>query len=951
MHYRLLALAVFVTPVSLLAQDAAPPPPAETPAEPAWPFEQSDIPVDPEFRFGQLANGMRYIIRNNDRPERTALVRMVIGSGSLAETDSERGLAHFLEHMAFNGSNSVPEGEMVRLLEREGLAFGADTNASTSFEETIYKLDLPRSDPALLDTALMLMRETASELLIAPEAVDRERGIILSERRDRTNFGLKDTLDQFEFLAPGARYGARLPIGVPEVLETAGADDLRRFYRREYVPANTVVLVVGDFDESLAEDAIRKYFAAWQPAPSPPQPAAGPVDISRAGLTDIHLDPALSERVTVTCLSPWQEQPDVVANRRQNLLRSIGYGIVNRRFLAQARMADPPFRGAGFGTGDIFEEARTTNLVIDSADGEWAKGLASAAETLRRALDFGFTQAEVAEQVAGALTAQENAAAAAGTRTNADLMGTALALVSDDQIPSTPASGLERLRAFIPYITPAAVLEALRWDAAPLHNPLIRFRGRTMPEGGIDALRAAWDTASAGSVEPLDEAAQAPFGYTDFGDPGTVVADTVEPRLGIRQIRFDNGVMLNLKRTELQEDRIAFEVNLDGGTLLNTADAPLATALVTYLPVGGLGKHSQDELQSILAGRSVGWSLGNETDSFTASGTTTARDLQLQLQLLAAGLTDPGYRPEAEVQYRRNIVNFFKSKDTTPAGALGNALGGIVSDNDPRFTLQPEAAYLALDFEQLREAIGDRLASGALEVALVGDFDEEAAIDMVAATLGALPRREAEFKPRPDARQRSFTADRTPRVLTHRGEADQALLRLTWPTTDDSDLAQDARLTILERVVRLALQEELRERLGKTYSPDANSSTSRDYPGYGTFAIAASVDIADVGATRDAIAAALTRLRSEQIDADMLDRARRPLLESYDNALKSNRGWLGLVSRAQSESERIDRFQRVRGVVEAVTAEEIRLTAERYLQQGAGLEVLVIPETGISSGK
>lgn len=947
MHNRLLALAVFVTPVPLLAQDAAPTPSAaEKAAQPAWPFEQSDVPVDPEFQFGHLPNGMRYILRQNDRPEQTALVRMVIGSGSLAESDPERGLAHFLEHMAFNGSTNVPEGEMIKLLEREGLAFGADTNASTGFEETVYKLDLPRSDPALLDTALMLMRETASELSITPEAVDRERGVILSERRDRTNYAYKDTLDQFAFLTPGSRYADRLPIGVPEVLETASADDLRSFYSREYVPANTVVLVVGDFEENLIEAAIRKHFADWRPAPPPPPTDAGPVDISRAGATGIHLDPALSERVSVMRLGGWQPEPDVVANRRQNLLRSVGYGIINRRLLAQARTAEPPFRGAGFGTANIFEEARSTNLVIDSADGEWAEGLAAAAVTLRQALHFGFTQAEVAEQVASALTAQENAAAAASTRTNAALMGAALALVSDDQIPSTPASGLERLRAFIPYITPAAVLEAVRRDAAPLDNPLIRFRGRTMPEGGAEALRTVWDAAAATQVEPLEQSAQVPFGYTDFGIPGTVVSDVLEPRIGIREIRFDNGVMLNLKRTQIQEDRITFEINLDGGSLLNTADNPLATSMVSYLPVGGLGKHTQDELQSILAGRSVRWSLGTETDSFTASGTTTARDLQLQLQLFAAGLTDPGYRSEAEAQYRRNVANFFKSKDATPLTALSNAIGGIISDSDPRFTLQPREAYQARDFAQLRAAIGDRLASGALEIGLVGDFDEQSAIDMVAATLGALPRREAEFKPRPEARQRSFTADRTARVLTHQGEPDQALLRLTWPTTDDSNLAEDARLTILERVVRLALQEELRERLGKTYSPSASSSTSSDYPGYGTFAIAASVDTADVDATRDAIAAALDRLRREQIDADTLERARRPLIETYDNALKSNRGWLGLVSRAQSEGERIDRFLQARAVIAAVTEEDIRLTAERFLQSAAGLEVLVIPEGG-----
>lgn len=952
MHYRLLAAAILLFPTSLLAQDvgllaqeAGPPPAAEIQAEkPVWAFEASDITVDPDYRFGQLANGMRFIIRQNNRPENTALVRMVIGSGSLSETDSERGLAHFLEHMAFNGSTNVPEGEMVKLLEREGLAFGADTNASTGFETTTYKLDLPRADPALLATALKLMRETAGELMIAPDAVDRERGVILSERRDRTNYAQKDQLDQFEFFTPGARYTQRLPIGTPEVLTSATADDIRGFYAREYVPSNTVLAVIGDFDSTMVETAIREFFGNWDAAPQPEKPATGPVDLGRSGVTDIYLDPALSERIIIARHSEWIDEQDSTRHRRQALLRSIGYGIVNRRLQALARLPDPPFRGAGFGTGELFEMGRTTNLVIDSADGEWAKGTEAAASTLRTAVHYGFTAAEVAEQVAGVLTSQQDAVASADTRSNFALMAAALGLVEDGNVPSTAQSGLDRLVAFIPFITPAVVRAALQDDAAALHNPMIRLRGSTAPEGGVDGVRAVWDAAMAKFVEPLTETSGIAFGYTVFGTRGRIVSDEREPSLGIRNIRFTNGVMLNLKQTNLQNDRTMFEINLDGGSLLNSKETPLATAMVSVLPLGGLGKHSRDELQSILAGRNVGWSFASGTDSFAASGTTTARDLQLQLELLTAGLIDPGYRKEAEVQYQRSITNFFKSKGATPGSALSNALGGILSDNDPRFTLQPEAAYQALDFDQLRGVIGDRLTDGALEVALVGDFEEQAAIDLVAATFGALPRRELVFQPRTEARQRGFTNDLTPRILTHQGEADQALLRLTWPTVDDSDLQLDARLTVLERIVRLALQEELRERLGKTYSPSASSNTSLDYPGYGTFAIAASVDVGDVGATREAIDASLARLQREPVDADTLDRARRPLLETYDNALKSNGGWMRLVSRAQSESERIGRFIQARSVFESITPEDIRVTAERFLRAEAGLEVLVLPK-------
>lgn len=228
------------------------------PAKPTWAFEVSDVPIDEDYRFGKLDNGMRYVIRSNATPKGQALVRMVVGAGSLDEADDERGFAHFIEHMAFNGSTNVPEGEMVKLLERQGLAFGADTNASTGFERTEYKLDLPRNDPALLDTALMLMRETASELTISQAAVERERGVVLSEKRDRNTFALRNFEDQMQFLHPQARYPRRLPIGTEETLNNATADRLRAFWRREYVPAQTTLLVIGDFPVEAVEALINR---------------------------------------------------------------------------------------------------------------------------------------------------------------------------------------------------------------------------------------------------------------------------------------------------------------------------------------------------------------------------------------------------------------------------------------------------------------------------------------------------------------------------------------------------------------------------------------------------------------------------------------------------------------------------------------------------------------------
>lgn len=949
----LLALSALSLPSALAAQDtagAAARAPEEATA-PVWAFEASDVPLDTGYIFGRLDNGMRYIIRRNATPEGTALVRMRIASGSLEETDSERGLSHYLEHMAFNGSKGVPEGEMIKLLEREGLAFGADTNASTGFEAITYMLNLPRNDEALLGTALMLMRETASELTISDEAVARERGVILAERRDRAGFQQRNFEDNIAFLAPGARYAERLPIGTIEVLEAANAAQIRALYERTYVPANTVLVVIGDYPVETVEAAIRTRFADWRAAPVPSKPVTGPIDVSARGLTDIYLDPALSESVTISRLAQWRDEPDTLANRRAARLRAIGYAIVGRRLARLARMADAPFRAASFGSGDLFEDARITSLTISSVDGEWKKGMLAAVREVNQALTYGFTQAEVDEQIANIRTALENAAKAADTRGHSVFMGGALALVSDDQVPTTPEWQLAEFERSAAAITPQAVWQALLDDAAPLEDPLIRFTGRTAPEGGEAALRSAFGEGLALPIEAPTRDGPAAFGYDDFGAPGAVIEDSREDRFGIRRIRFANGVRLNLKRTDVRKDRIQVLVRVDGGTLLATRDDPLRVYLADSLAAGGLGRHDLDQLQTVLAGRSVAFGLNSQTDAFAMGGTTTPRDLELQMQVIAALLTDPGYRSEGVEQFRKGIDNFFRTLKSTPARAYGAAAGALLSDGDPRFSLQSQEAYMALDYDGLKAAISDRLATGAIEVAMVGDLDEDAAIAAVAATLGALPAREAEFLPREDARQRSFKPKRGLAVIEHEGEADQAQLRFIWPTTDDEDQAEDIRLSLLARVVRLELTDRLREELGQAYSPSASSATSSIYPGYGTFAILASIDVNEIEAARTAVLGLLADLREVGPSADLLERARKPVLDGYNNALKDLGGWMRLAGQAQSDPRQIDRWLRIPELVGAVQPEGIRAAALQYLDPAMGLEIRVVPARDRSAGE
>ncbi|MXO89673.1 M16 family metallopeptidase [Pontixanthobacter aquaemixtae] len=955
------ALSLFLTTAlaaPLAAQDGAeagqvdlaePAPVAATSGwDPAdWDLEDSEFSPEDGWTFGKLDNGMRYIIRRNDRPENTALVRMEIATGSLDERDEERGFAHYVEHMAFNGSTNVPEGEMVKLLERLGLAFGADTNASTGFDRTQYKLNLPKAEEELLDTALTLMRETASELTITEEAVERERGVILSERRVRNSFGFKDLVDGLEFSYPGSHATQRLPIGTIETLEGATAQGLRAFWEREYVPADTVVVVVGDFDPAMVESKIRARFADWQAAPSPDQPEAGPVDPEYRGQTDIYLDPALTETITLSRHAPYMDKPDTAEERRENLLTTVGARALQRRLQRLQRSENPPFRGVGISSGDFLKSAETVQLRVSTEEGGWKLGLDTAIDEFRRGLMHGFTEAEIAEQVAGLRTSYENAAANAATRTNSNFLGDAFDIARGESVTTDPQASLARFEALAPDITPENVLAAMRAKFLLLENPLIRFSGKTAPDGGADALRSTVNTAFSRELAPPEDAGTAEFAYTDFGPAGEVVSDERTEDLGIRTIRFANGVMLNLKSTDLQDDRITIRTYIDGGDMLRSAENPLAVELAGLLSSGGLGQHSRDELQSILAGRSVSGSFGSAGETFVSGATTTPRDLKLQLQLFAAYVTDPGYRPEGLGPWRKGLDDFFARLGKTPNSAYGEGSRAILSDNDPRFARQPVEAYRALDFDQLEKVIGDRLSNGAMEVAIVGDFDEDEVISMVAETFGALPAREAAFQPYDDARRiRPFTAQRGLHMITHGGEPDQAMIRLVWPTTDDSDWELSSSLSLLARVVRLKLTEKLREELGQTYSPSVNSSQASIYRDYGVFSMGASVDVTQLDATKAALLEVVQDLIANAPDEDTLQRARQPVLESLENRLKTNSGWMSLVDRAQSDPDDIRRFLTASDRYKNITGKDLQALAVRYLQPTDAVEFRVVPETG-----
>lgn len=939
------ACASGTSALSAASQERTPASSAERTAP--WNAETSDLEPDPTIIYGKLPNGLRYAIRPNQRPQNQVVLRMAIDFGSAAEADEEQGLAHFIEHMAFNGSTNVPEGEMVKMLERLGLSFGADTNASTGYTQTQYKLDLPKADPHLIERALFLMRETAGNISFNPASVDRERGIILAERRERENFAFQSGRAANNLFYPNTYFSTRYPIGLSEVIETAPAGRLKALYQKWYRPDRIKIIIVGPVNPVAIERELVKKFADWQvTAPPLGDLDRCDLDLARALSAASFTHPEIGEAIGVQQFLEDKPRADTVERGMLELKMQIASAIISQRISRRSRSDDIPFLGGGvsFNLGTCNTYA-SVGLSAAGKDGSWRTLLPFAEQTVRQAVQYGFDDSEVAEQIKRLDTAYKNNAKAEGTEQSVSIANGLAGL--DDDVYNSDAYRLLLWRQLRPFMSKAAInAEFAKWFGQ-LTAPQIFLSTKQSAGAQSDDILAAYAASRAVAVTAPVARATTAFAYTDFGPAGSVVEDTVVADLGIRTIRFANGVLLNLKKTDFEDNRVRFSLRIDGGRLHFGKDKAVLAWLMSGAYVsGGLEAHDFEDLRSLLAGTTVTTSFGVAEDYFGTAGAVTPADLERQLQVMAAYAKYPGYSENALRLFRRPLPELYARLDASPGSALSIAMARIMTDNDPRFALSPLEDIQAADFTKLKSALGDALIQNRMEIAMVGDLDEAATIAAVARTFGAMPTRRgsADLAPQ-DARWSSASGNFD---IPHKGEPNQLGWRRVWTTTGDTDLKLTQSMDLLARVVTLRLTDELREKLGATYGVQAGSDMSDVYRDRGAFSISTSGDPKDLAAIETAVDQVMTDIMKAPVDGDLFERARKPVLESYADWKKRNPTWLGIAAEAQTNPEKLNRFRQNEKTFKSITAQDLWALAKQYLGKPAQFTFRALPDEAIA---
>jgi zinc protease len=927
------ALALLIlAPIRILAADFA--------------HQISDLPADPAIHWGKLDNGLRYALLRNAEPKGRISARLAIKAGSFHENENQRGLAHFLEHMAFNGSKHFPAANVVEFFQKLGMDFGGDTNASTGFDRTIYQLELPDTKPATLRESLTFFADVAGGLLLDPKEINKERGIILSEKRARDSVGFRTFLAELDFLVPDTRLPQRIPIGTEEVINTAPRERFVEFYDAWYRPERMVLVLVGDFDPGAVEPLVRELFGPLaERGPAQPEPRLGRIIPTGTVETRLHTElEAGGTNVGLQTVVPYAFEPDTAANRLKYLPRGLALRMLNRRLSILAKKEGAPFLSGMVGVTEQYDFFRNASIELNCRPDQWSAALGVAEQELRRALEHGFQPAELAEAVAEMSNNLEQAVRTAPTRRSHGLADNITGDLIDDAVATHPSAEQALYLPALQKVTPADCTAALRtaWSEAP-GRKLFVSGNVTIPDAD-QAIAAAFAASVKLAVAPPDKIADDAFAYTDFGPAGEVASRTAVDDLGATLIQFRNGVRLNLKPTDFEAGRIRVSVRLGGGTLSMPMDRPGLSLLANVaFTAGGLGKHSADDLQRLLAGKTLGLGFGAQADSFGFAGSTNRADLLLQLQLFCAFLSDPGYRPESIRQLHKAAEQLYLRLAHTAEGPLQLEVARLLAGGDPRFGLPSKDVLLARNLDELKTWLTPQFASGPIEIAIVGDFEPAATIADVARTFGALPTRST--KPAyTDARKLNPPATPLTREFKIDSEIPKALVRLYWPATDSRDVKLARRLRLLSDVFADRLRVEIREKLAGTYSPNAGVDLSDTYPGYGWMIADATVAPADARTITDAIRKVAAALHEGGVTTEELDRARQPVLTALRESARTNGYWLSTVlAAAQEFPERLDWSRTRYSDNESVTAAELTALARQYYDPAKVSEFIILP--------
>ncbi len=905
------------------------------------------LPDDQRITKGKLANGVTWMYRKHDNPPGKMALMMHLRTGSLNETDAQQGLAHFIEHMCFNGSENFPPGELIPYFESIGMQFGADLNAFTSFDQTAYMLFTPDTTTKQVDRALTVLSDYAFRLLLLQEEIDKERGVILEE--SRTGKGASERLRKkvWPELFEGTRFANRLPIGKDEVIANVTRDEFNAFYRTWYRPENLTLVLVGDAEHEQYLPLIKKWFGEYKPAsPSsePMGPEFKPFTKQRA---IVATDPEMAMcRIQMTNILPGRQPAVTVEEARVELIEYIGSWIIGRRFEERVNKGEASYRGAGASSFSFFNDAILVSASAGGEPQEWAKMLDELVTEVSRVNEYGFTERELALATKEILADITRAVKTEPTRNARGIVRQIVSAVHDRIPIMSAAQELGVYEKLLPSVNLAEVNTAFKAHFRPgtfayvvqmVEKPDVAVPAR---DEVLATARAAW----ARKVEaPTEDDAPTAL-LAEMPTPGKVIESTTDKDLGITSAWLDNGVRLHHRYMDYKKDSVWVSISLAGGEIEETAkNAGVTEVAGLAINDAATSRLTSTNMRDLMTGKNINVRGGGRGDAFTLTITGSPEDLETGLQKAHALLTDGKIEQSAFKNWKLQSLQRVDMLHKMPRFKAAEALTELLSGGDPRREF-PNKERVERQSIEAAQAWFDRLCREApIEVAVVGDLSMDEAMPLVEKYIGSLSKRPRTAKHLDKLRRLARETGPLARHVEVDTITPQATGTAGFVGCEGRNTNDRRAMSVSSSILSSRLVKTIREDLSLVYSIRAGNRASWVYEDSGTFMAGAPCDPENVNQLADEIHKLFKAFADTGPTDEELANAKKQILEDLDTDMREPSFWFDILRNHDLHGRNYTEAKDVKEAYARFTIEQVRDVFRKYYTPERQFRVTAVP--------
>ena len=907
------------------------------------------LPIDPKLRYGKLDNGLTYYIRHNELPKERADFYIAQNVGSILEEESQRGLAHFLEHMAFDGSRNFPNDGMDEFIERAGMRSGENFNAYTSFDETVYMItNAPTTKPGVVDSCLLILHDWSGFLSLTDSAIRKERGVIREEWRTRQDAQTRLWEQQLPKMYPGSRYANRMPIGSIDVIEHFKPEELRAYYHKWYRPDQQAIIVVGDIDAARVEETLKRIFAdrpaAVNPAPRLPEL----VPDNDEPLVSIARDKEAANTILYLFYKHDKlpaELENTVAGLVKDYIQQIASSIMAERFDEILHQANPPFIYAEAYDDDNFMIAKTKGSWTVAAlakEGEIDSTLIALVKETRRVKEFGFTASEYDRARINVLKTYESAYNERDNQKNDAYVREYVShFTNGGYIP-----GIETEYRLIKEISPSIPLEQVNDYVRQVigeKNIVISLTGPDKADTPFPTEEELLDTfrqARQMPVEPYKETVSNEPLVPVLPQPGTIAETKRDERFGTTVMTLGNGIKVVLKPTAFKKDEIQMTATAPGGSsLFETKDICNLKVFNEVIGLGGAGNFSATDLSKRLAGKKVSCAFSLGLDSENVNGMAAPSDLRTLFELIYLGFTAPRMDEQAYTSFETRMRAQLENAELDPMVAFSDSLSKAAYDGHPRAARLRPSDFGRISYARIMEMRRERFADASGFVfTFVGNIQADSIRPYIEQYLATLPASGKQVKGNPDA----LPAPRKG-VFTNHFSRPLEIPKVTVANLYTGEMPYDLEhlltATMLKQILDLVYYEQVREKEGGTYGVGVGIGISSFPKGRTTLQIFFDTDPAKWEQMNAIVHDELSRIAQEGPRQEDFQKTHDNLLKRHAETLQENSYWLDVLDAYYSKG--FDSCTDYERIINTITPEKIKRFAHQLLGQGNRIEVVM----------